>query len=477
MSSARAVPRHDQPRERETGAEAHDRTYGRCAEVHTFASDVACAHSNSAAAVCDLPVPVPAHCAPVTSQVADARRDTGKLSLDLDTVSLLFFMPFLSMLTCAYMYASLPLYFLDQSQSGHSWFTLTKLGLILLTGNVVRVLLNVATNKLGDTVYLVQLCAALATSLWMLIDPESVGALVISMILATSSNYILALQGLAFSRFYTNGSKELHVRALRVLTTMEVIGYSVATVVGGVLYDFGGWRLCVWLQNGCMVLMLLCSLGAPTVRHDCRLWVRKIIGNFGVADAGTSSTASKVDSEKSDMQKSSAEGEQLAMVPPLDCWPVLLVLAAHSTNAASYTVEWSVFAAFFREEFGWSSSWAGATQSSGDLLAAAFLLLQAFSSDTKQEPSVQDAATKGQTGSDDEVGPIVGTTCTALGCARLWFSYPLNLSALLLVTAALDFTIAQPSFICAVVAQVRHANTRVFAAVVEASTRNPNCRN
>ena len=110
-------------------------------------------------------------------------------------------------------------------------------------------------------------------------------------------------------------------------------------------------------------------------------------------------------------------------------------------------------------------------------MAAAFLLLQAYSSDTKQEPRVQDAAIKGQTGSDDEVGPIVATTCTALGRARLWFSYPFNLSVLLLVTAALDFTIAQPSFICAVIAQVRHANTPVFAAVVEASTRNPNCRN
>ena len=412
------------------------------------ASDDACEHL--ALPPCVLAqLGVDPHVEPLVAGPPPARQ--RKLSLDLDSVSLLVCMPFLSMLTCAYMYASLPLYFLDQSESGHNWYTLTKLGFILLTGNMLRVLMNVLTNKVGDTVYLVQLSAAFATSVWMLVDPQSIAALVIAMTLATSSNYILALQGLAFARYNTNGSEQLHIRALKVLTTTEVLGYSIATVVGGVMYDFGGWRACVWLQTACLLLMLLCSLGSPTVRADCRLWLGMSGIHFGKADSGNGVSGS------GPIQKSSAEGKQLAKVmPSLDYWPVLLVLAAHSTNAASYTVEWSLFAAFFREEFGWSSSWTGMAQSSGDLLAAGFLLLQACTGGTEdEEPTSHPAHDIRQSGTA-ETAPTVKPACAITGFAA-WSKYPFNLSVLLFVTAGLDFTIAQPSFICAVIAQVRRA--------------------
>ena len=128
----------------------------------------------------------------------------------------------------------------------------------------------------------------------------------------------------------------------------------------------------------------------------------------------------------------------------LDYWPLVFVLAAHSVNVASYTVEWSLFAVFFREEFGWSSSWTGVAQSSGDLLAAAFLLLQAFTSAEETDPVVQ-----------VEPSPIDGGNNSVTGAVQACLKYPFNLSTVLVVTAGLDFMIAQPSFICAVIAQVR----------------------
>lgn len=417
-----------------------------CEDVQKPASDDACEHL--APAPCVLAqLGADPHDEPLVATPPPARQ--RKLSLDLDSVSLLGCMPFLSMLTCAYMYASLPLYFLDQSESGHSWYTLTKLGFILLAGNMLRVLMNVLTNKVGDTIYLVQLSAAFATSVWMLLDPQSIPALVISMTLATSSNYILALQGLAFARYNTNGSEHLHIRALKVLTTTEVLGYSIATVVGGVLYEFGGWRACVWLQTGCMFLMLLCSLSSPTVRADCRLWLGMSGIHSGKADNG--------DGHSGSGPMRSAEGNQLAKVmPSLDYWPVLLVLVAHSTNAASYTVEWSLFAAFFREEFGWSSSWTGMAQSSGDLLAAGFLLMQACTSGTEDEEQTSQPTHDIEQPGTVETASALKPTCAITGFGT-WSKYPFNLSVLLFVTAGLDFTIAQPSFICAVIAQVRRA--------------------
>lgn len=388
--------------------------------------------------------------APPSGQV----RGSGKLVLDRDSISLLFCMPFLSMLTCAYMYAALPLYFLDQSEAGKDWYTLTKLGLILLAGNVLRVLMTVATNKISDSVYLVQLSIAFGASLWMMFDPESITALVISMTLATSSNYILALHGLAFVRYNAHGSEQLHIRALRVLTTTEVLGYSIATLVGGVFYELGGWPACIWLQTSCLMLMLLCSLGSPTVRDDCREWT----GFFGASNAtdklDSSTDRSHQASTKQEIvdQDRSTTSEQHVTALSLDYWPVILVLVAHSVNAASYTVEWSLFAAFFREEFGWSSSWTGAAQSSGDLLAAAYLLLQACIGGTRDDdgPSVRGTDDRDKTGSGETV-----PTCTLTWSLRSFSTYPFNLSGLLFVIAGLNFTIAQPSFICAVIAQVR----------------------
>eukprot|EP01043_Picozoa_sp_COSAG02_P026456 COSAG02_NODE_1525_length_12107_cov_333.322618_5_plen_576_part_00 len=393
-------------------------------------------------------------------------RGKARLPLDFDTASLLFCIPFVSMLTCAYLYAALPLYFLDQSKSSNPWFTLTKLGGILLAGNILRVVMCVATNKIGDSAYLVQLLVASGTSLWMLFDPYSTTALAISMALATSSNYILAMHGLVYSRYNTHGSEQLHVRALRVLTTAEVLGYSAATVIGGVLYDFGGWSACVWFQNVCLVFMALCSFCSPTIRADCRLRCSGCVCTTGdptgESSQGNDAQASyPVANERRefDVRQRSTKTEQLTTTT-LDYWPVVFILAAHSVNVASYTVEWSLFAVFFREEFGWSSSWTGVAQSTGDLLAAAFLLLQAFTSAEGAEPVVQVEPRLIAEGNDSPTGVM-----------QACLKYPFDLSTVLAATAGLDFMIAQPSFFCAVAAQVRrilikrpHRHIQLFVA-------------
>eukprot|EP00913_Durusdinium_trenchii_P029106 g27290.t1 len=54
--------------------------------------------------------------------------------------------------------------------------------------------------------------------------------------------------------------------------------------------------------------------------------------------------------------------------------PAFVIMLSSFNNNASYGVEWSTFAIFFKEQHGWeSATWAGICQTAGDLLAAVIM--------------------------------------------------------------------------------------------------------
>lgn len=53
----------------------------------------------------------------------------------------------------------------------------------------------------------------------------------------------------------------------------------------------------------------------------------------------------------------------------------MIVVAFIFLNVWSYSVERTLFAIYFHQEFGWGSAWAGAAQAAGNLVAAAILFV------------------------------------------------------------------------------------------------------
>ncbi|CAK9104398.1 unnamed protein product [Durusdinium trenchii] len=150
-------------------------------------------------------------------------------------------------------------------------------------------------------------------------------------------------------------------------------------------------------------------------------------------------------------KQKSGEGEEEPQAP----WrsaaralflPAFVIMLSSFNNNASYGVEWSTFAIFFKEQHGWeSATWAGICQTAGDLLAA--LIMAVAGKPTRTD-----------------LGELSGIR---------WFWHsltgqPYNVSCFLLAWVLLNFGMCIPWLPAAIASQIIMGTIYVFA--VKAST-------
>jgi hypothetical protein len=204
----------------------------------------------------------------------------------------------------------------------------------------------------------------------MLHYPGSKVVLMVAMIILQASSIILSLHGLAYKRFNAGGSVDQHVRALRVLSASEVTGYSVGTVIGGVIYDLGGWTACSWFQFACLGVQLICALSSTSVRADIMAAVSPL------SRPSTVATAEPMVKSQLRRFNSVCRDEEVELLHRTH-WPAVLLMLAHWVNCTNLAVEWSLFTMYFRHEFQYFSMWTGVAQSSGGMIAAGILIFKA----------------------------------------------------------------------------------------------------
>ena len=316
-------------------------------------------------------------------------RTTSKASpwASFDGAALLIILPFFNMSMTAATYTFLPLHFLDTDG-----FTLSMLGLIFLFGNGSRLMSATLITRAGDWCILLFLVPLAITHVWLLSsEVTSPIPTFITFVMLYASNAILSLQGLVHITYSKgDGEKSELKRALRIFTVSETLGYATATLMGGFLYDYGGFTLCIYTQFGIVIGQIVVLLCLPVVHKSmanscgrclcCNSGaVSSIDGDGNVEDESKDKNAIKIDDENNlhnDDDSVMVDGvrftsdEIYASIRPF----VWIVLTFHFWNLFTYATEWALFAVFFRQQYNWSSTWTGAGQMSGDILAAGVLL-------------------------------------------------------------------------------------------------------
>jgi len=113
------------------------------------------------------------------------------------------------------------------------------------------------------------------------------------------------------------------------------------------------------------------------------------------------------------------------------------------TNILAYTVEWCLYALYFRLEYGWSGSWCGFAQMVGDLLGGCVLGLSTMA-------CVQSSAKRCGRPTTESKG--------------VWFLFraPFNIGLLALCHGILHCMLAQPDFYVALLGQIFMGTVYVF---------------
>jgi len=147
---------------------------------------------------------------------------------------------------------------------------------------------------------------------------------------------------------------EQHATALRIMNVSDVVGYSSAAFLGGVLYESGGFQACATFQTCVSTAQAILTFALPAARTA----------------ASIKTTAAVTPSEESNAPAMESEVQE---APTLREKGILsaacVVIAAGSLSIFCYSSEWNTYALYFREVWGWGSAWTGFAQMAGDLLA------------------------------------------------------------------------------------------------------------
>ena len=415
-------------------------------------------------------------------------------------IALTVVLPFLNMSMVAATYTFLPVHFLVTPG-----FSLSVLGLCMMVGNGCRVITATLVTRGGDWIMLGVFAITIIMHIWMLSRPVDDLLPICCAFAATyASNSILALQGLVHKKF---GAEDSELKtALRIFTISETVGYATATLNGGLLYDYGGWKLCVWTQLILIIIQFVVFASAQGVRISfqkslisfCNWYFksflvhvkhREVEGKASnhereeIKHPTNKSTSEKViieQTEKKDdalhdaatttVGDSKEEGSDIVLINGLkftsseilkSARPVIIVvLMFHYFNLFTYATEWALYAVFFREQYNWSSTWIGAGQMSGDLLAASVLLIvvvfcKAKPNEVTQDKNVDEDKMTMSRGVDE-------VDETSQSFFRGFVSAPYNIFFLSILIGLLNLLMVAPSFICSILAQIFMGTVYVF---------------
>ena len=301
----------------------------------------------------------------------------AKCRTTLESVAVLFALPFLSELKISWTFAAAPLHF-----KANGW-SLSAFGATIGAATLCRVAMNALLTAFGDWLIAPMLMAAVAGGAVMRMAPEAMAAV----ILGIASGHITDTAQVQASLVYRwrMDDPAAQKRALRVQAFATVMGYSSGAVLGGALYEHAGFDACALLQVVILGTMAAITACLPVVHAAvAESWRRYRRASAPRARAAVqpASTASTAEVTASAADASEAEG---AETPPLTLCgttrclllPCSVIWLCDGANIFSYICEWTLFAVYFYDEFQWSSTLTGAAQSAGDLLAAAVLALSA----------------------------------------------------------------------------------------------------
>ena len=367
-----------------------------------------------------------------------------------EQVALLFVIPFLSELKISWAFVAVPLHF---QRLG---FPLWAFGSTLSVATLCRVPMNTLITLIGDWLIVPLLALATVSAAWMLAAPNTLWAVVAGI----CAGHVTDTSQVQASLCYRGQSDDpaAQKRGLRLQAFSCTLGYSSGALVGGALYENGGFYGCAVLQLAILVVMTLSAALMPVV-HDA---FGDLLDGINPEPRAPSASAAELAApelsvppsvsappfdrnqrvvfvgltERVDLNGCSAKvikeyqgrvavwlvdsaecvrvkADNLLMapptqqqqqqqqlpselseehsetlpaeppLPPLTLWettgplllPASLLWLCDGFNIGCYICEWALFAVYFSDAFGWSSTLTGAAQMAGDLVAAAVLAL------------------------------------------------------------------------------------------------------
>eukprot|EP00746_Dinoflagellata_sp_MGD_P141552 gnl/MRDRNA2_/MRDRNA2_74648_c0_seq1.p1 gnl/MRDRNA2_/MRDRNA2_74648_c0~~gnl/MRDRNA2_/MRDRNA2_74648_c0_seq1.p1 ORF type:complete len:562 (-),score=66.54 gnl/MRDRNA2_/MRDRNA2_74648_c0_seq1:283-1968(-) len=354
--------------------------------------------------------------------------DRNKLGYSISNVVFLVALPAFTTIRNCYSFAGLPLHFRD------SGWLLAHLGLAALAGNAVRSFICTPLQTffgpwMAAPLSVANSCLSVPMAIW----PNSEFAVIVGVIAFSMCNFGDAQQALISGAISNHETRQ---RASRISTLSFTLGYATAPFYGGLLYDLGGWEASAIFQLVICLIEMTCYWTSPWI-HDNFLQWRQQHASLRKKPVQTECTNAVVPINSPMAESDSHASRKLDKEPflPGDLrLPAFLIALAHGTNLCVYVVEWSVFALYFREVFGWNNAlWAGIAQMSGDVLGAWALI----------------ALPKLMKGS-------------SAFCSFRCLAPPYHISTCLLGWAVLHLLLASPDFVVAVAAQVLMGTLHVF---------------
>ena len=158
----------------------------------------------------------------------------------METACLCFGVPFLSELKISWAFAAAPLHF---QQSG---WPLWLFGVTIGGSTLIRIPMNAVLTVAGDWLIVPTLALATIAATGMLIAPSSSVACVIGIAAGHVTDTAQVQASLCYR--WRVGQPEVQKRALRLQAFSSTLGYSSGALLGGALFEYGGFRGCTILQ-------------------------------------------------------------------------------------------------------------------------------------------------------------------------------------------------------------------------------------
>ena len=206
-----------------------------------------------------------------------------RLSCSAESATLLVILPLLDAIRMSWIFTALPLYYDERG------WELWRLAILFSLTNLTRLPINFVIVWLGEWVLAILAAVMVVAQLPMVLAASPSEALVfVGITVPGMCRMVQGFRGLCYHRYGENPDVQNH--ALRWITTANVFGYAFGAMVGGVAFDFGGFKACVWFQFlACTVeLFLVCC--SPSVHEVWREWRQPTITptavTTGDGDAG-----------------------------------------------------------------------------------------------------------------------------------------------------------------------------------------------
>jgi len=291
---------------------------------------------------------------------------------------LLFAVPFLSELKISWAFVAVPLHIQRND------FPLWTFGAILSIATFCRVFMNAMITASGDWSIVPILVAAASGAVYMLAAPYSIYALAIGVAAGHTTDTAQVQANLCY-RWRANDAAA-QKRGLRLQAFSATFGYSSGALLGGALYEHAGFLRCAQLQVSILSVMALLTSVLPVVRAAFSESCTRVTG-AGTRDDGAVNSEQRTAPQPATAPRAAVAPDTEAAQQDATLYtlrgsttrclmlPVSLIWLSVGCNIACYISEWSLFAVYFADAFGWSSTLTGAAQMAGDLLAAVILAL------------------------------------------------------------------------------------------------------